>query len=185
LRTITRERLQERCVGPSCRDVALLHGHIIANGLLADFSLDGVYEVQEANFVGIANIDDPERRGGAQAVAWRNVFDLFGALWDCINEAGDAADEVFDISEVAPHLAIIVDVDRFSIDDVPHKFEVGHVWPAPRPVDREEAEHGDRQVVDMRVAVAHRLIGELRCRIEGERVATRSVSVKGISVLAP
>ena len=83
-----------------------------------------------------------------------------------VDQQPDPPHQVADIGEVAPHVAVIVDVDRAAFQDRPGELEIGHVGPAPGPVDGEEAEQRDGEAVDMRPGMGHRLVRLLGRGIE-------------------
>ena len=97
----------------------------------------------------------------------------------------DAAHQVGHVGEVAVHLAVVVDVDRRAFENALGELEQRHVRAAPRAVDREEAEHGRRQVPQVRVTVPHRLVRLLGRGVERElRVALLALIERHLLVRA-
>ena len=86
-------------------------------------------------------------------------------------ETGEhAGDDVVDVGEVAPHGAVVEHRDRFASEDLAGEDERRHVRPSPRPVDGKEPQPGQRQAVDVGIAVADRLHRLLGRGVERHRV---------------
>ena len=70
-----------------------------------------------------------------------------------VETGDDAGNDIVDIGEVAPHLAMIEQGQRLAgeqrLGENPHR----HVRPAPRPVNREEAQAGARQPVNVGIGL--------------------------------
>ena len=115
----------------------------------------------------IADVDYPPWRHRGKTVVCIDVLRAVDPDWGCIDKATNSLDQIIDIGEVAHHLAIIVDVDRLTIQHCLGEFEQGHVGPAPRTINREKAKHRHRQAVEMRIAVRHRLGRFLGRGVEG------------------
>jgi hypothetical protein len=88
------------------------------------------------------------------------------ALRGLADDAADALDDVADVGEVALHLAVVEHLNGFTRQDGFHEEEVGHVWPAPGPVDGEEAEARGGQLVEVAVGVGHQLVALLGGGVE-------------------
>ena len=61
-----------------------------------------------------------------------------------VENADYALDDVVDIGEVAPVLAVVEDLYRLTGQDGLGKLEEGHVRPSPGPIDGEETQAGCR-----------------------------------------
>ncbi len=66
---------------------------------------------------------------------------------------------VVDVGEVAPHVAVVEDLDGEPFADLLGKAVIGHVGASPRAVDGEVAEGGDGEAVEVVVGVGHHFIG--------------------------
>ena len=55
-----------------------------------------------------------------------------------VEHAHDPFDNVVDVSEVAPHIAVVKYLDRFSFEDRLSEDEQCHIRPAPGAVHREK-----------------------------------------------
>jgi len=84
--------------------------------------------------------------------------------------AHERFDHVIDVSEVALHIAIVEDVDRFAGADRAGEQVHRHVWPAPCAVDGEEAQAGDGNTEEVRVGMRQQLVRFLGRRIKAEWV---------------
>ena len=78
----------------------------------------------------------------------------------------DAFDDIIDIGEVAFHLALIEDIDRFALQNGLGKDEEGHVRPPPWTIHGKKAQAGARQPIQMGIAMSHELISLLAGGIE-------------------
>src|SRR5680860_1511339 len=87
-----------------------------------------------------------------------------------VQGADHAFHDVAYVGEVPFHLPIIEDIDGLTGEDGLREQEQGHVRPAPRSVDREEAQAGSGQLIEVTVGVGHELIGLLGGRVEAERM---------------
>ncbi len=79
------------------------------------------------------------------------------------------------VGEVAGQIAVVVHVDRLSLQDSPGEFEHGHVDAAPRTVDGEEAQSGRGEMVKVSVAVRHQLVALLGRGVQADRLVYRIV----------
>jgi hypothetical protein len=89
---------------------------------------------------------------------------------DVVERGDHAFDDVVDVREVAPHLAVIEDVDGPAVEDRLGEGEVRHVRPSPGSVHREEAQPGGREAEEVAVRVRHELVRLLRRRVEANGV---------------
>jgi hypothetical protein len=51
LRAVSREALEQISIGPCCRNIAHLHGHVVADSLFPQAFFDGIDEIQQADLV--------------------------------------------------------------------------------------------------------------------------------------
>lgn len=65
---------------------------------------------------------------------------------------------------------MVVDIDGLAFQHTLGELEQRHIRAPPRPIDREEAQAGGRQPIQMRVGVRHQLVGLLGGGIQGNRV---------------
>ena len=79
-------------------------------------------------------------------------------------------DDVIDIGKVSAHLSVVVDLDRFSIQNRLRENEEGHIWPPPGPIDREKPQTRAGNPIEMRITMGHKFIGLLAGRIERDRM---------------
>lgn len=75
-------------------------------------------------------------------------------------------DDVVDVGEIPPHLAMVEDLDRNTFQDCLGEEVVGHVRSPPGSVNREEAQPGHRQAIEMAITVGQQFIGLLSSGIE-------------------
>ena len=73
---------------------------------------------------------------------------------------------IIDIREIAVHVSVIVNLDRFSLADLVGEFEISHIRASERTVDREEAQARRRDAIEMTVRIRHELIRLLRRCVE-------------------
>ena len=92
------------------------------------------------------------------------------SLRGTLHDAEDALNDVVDVGEVALHVAVVEDLDRAALGERVGGGEVKHVRAACGSVDREEAEAGGRDIVELAVAVGQELVGFFSGRVEGDRV---------------
>src|SRR2546429_117748 len=70
---------------------------------------------------------------------------------DVIDQARYNTRNIVNIGEVAPHLAVVEELDRRVFNDGFGKQEISHVGPAPRPVNGEKSQTCDRQTIEMAI----------------------------------
>lgn len=73
---------------------------------------------------------------------------------------------IIDIREIAVHVSVIVNLDRFSLADLVGEFEISHIRASERTIDREEAQARRRDAIEMTVRIRHELIRLLRRCVE-------------------
>src|SRR6185295_5922636 len=91
-------------------------------------------------------------------------------LRNVVDQAQYDRHRIVDIGEVAAHLAVVKELDRYTLEDGPGEQEISHVWPAPWPVDREKPQAGHRKAIDVAVRIRHQLVGSLGRGIEADRM---------------
>ncbi len=96
-----------------------------------------------------------------------------------VGGADHALDDVVDIGEVAAVPAVVEDLDRTALEDGVGEFHRRHVGPAPGPVDREEAQAGAGQPVEMGVGVRHQLVRALGRGVELQRMVDALALLEG------
>jgi hypothetical protein len=77
----------------------------------------------------------------------------------------DAVDDVVDVRVIAPRRAVAVERDRLPAVDEVDELVDRHLGALPRPVDREEAQAGGRDPVQVVVRVRQQLAGALGGRV--------------------
>ena len=87
-----------------------------------------------------------------------------------LHDAKDAFNDVVDVGKVALHIAVVEDFDRSAFGERVGCGEVEHVRAACGSVNREEAEAGGRDIVELAVAVRQELIGLFCSRVKGDRI---------------
>ena len=91
----------------------------------------------------VADVVDRVRAGAAAGLRLAVV-----GLWP-VEAGNNAAHDIVDIGEVAPHVAVVEQGQRLArvegLGEDPHR----HVRPAPWPIDGEEAQAGQRQPVEV------------------------------------
>ena len=86
---------------------------------------------------------------------------------------------IVDIGEIALHIAMIIDMDRFALHNLLGKAPIGHIRPSPRSVNGEEPQACHWNIVEMRVTVGHQFIRLFRRCIERQRAVRRLAHRKG------
>ena len=99
-----------------------------------------------------------------------SIFQIRIFAGHAIERAHHPLDDVVYIGEVAPHAAVVEDVDRTALEHRPRKQKQRHVGPPPRAIHGEKAQAGRRQAVQMAVRVRHQLVGLLGRRVHAHRV---------------
>jgi len=102
-----------------------------------------------------------------------------------IADPDDTFDDVVDVGEVATHLSVVEDVDRFAFQDGLGEQEHRHVRSTPGAVDGEEAETGGWEAVEMAVGMGHQFVGLLRGGVEAQRVVHVVVDAEGHRRVGP
>ena len=167
-RPVTRQLMQKMRVGEGDRHVALLHVDEIACRAKARRGFDRGDEVHQSDRLLGADIDDAPCGDRRQAVMLHRGYEPpRGGGRGLRQQARHGLDEILHEGEVAFHISVIINVDRAPLEQGRRKFEKRHVRPAPRPIDREETQHRDRNVIQMAIGMGHLLIGFFRGGVKG------------------
>src|ERR1035438_187958 len=84
---------------------------------------------------------------------------------------GDAVHDVVYVSEVAQVPALVKELYGLALADCARKEGGRHVWPAPRPIDREKTQACDPEPVSSSVALGHELVAALGGAVKRGRKA--------------
>ena len=87
-----------------------------------------------------------------------------------VQHADHPFDDIVDVGEIPAHLAVVEDLDRFSLQNGAGELEEGHVRTAPRAVHGEKTQPRGGDAEEVAVGVRHQLVGLLGGRIEAHRV---------------
>ena len=87
-----------------------------------------------------------------------------------VDQAADRLGDIVDIGEVAPHLAVVENLDRLAGEDRLGENEHRHVRTSPGTIHRKEAQACRGKPIEMAVGMRHQLVGLFRCSIEADRV---------------
>lgn len=164
--------LERRGVGVGDGHVAGLHRHELLVGLkvviggkhalLHQHALQRVDEVEQVLGMRVADVVDAVRGEGQPVLAHLH---LGGGVHDAL----DALDDVVDVGEVAAAVAHVENLDGLPAAQLLREAEVGHVGPAHGAVNREEAQAGGRDGVELGVGGGHELVGLLGGGVERHR----------------
>ena len=121
-----------------------MHFKKLLDRRLADLSLNRIDKIHQADLVAVADIDHAERRYRGQAVARWNIRCTFGTHRHSIDQQTDAAHQILDIGKIAPHIAIVINLDRRAFDDPLSELEQRHVGAAIGAINGEKAKHRHR-----------------------------------------
>ena len=106
------------------------------------------------------------------------------ALGGTSHHADDAFHDVIDIGEVAAAVAVVVDLYGLATEQAVGEAKVGHVGPSGGAIDGEEAQAGGGYVVELAVAVGHKLVALLGGGIEAHGVVHAVVGAEGHFLVA-
>lgn len=135
-------------------DVTGLHRQELLLRRLADSLLQGLDEMHELLRLIVADVVD--------LIAVAQLIGLGRITEHMLN----ARYNIIDIREIAVHVSVIVNLDRFSLADLVGEFEISHIRASERTVDREEAQARRRDAIEMTVRIRHELIRLLRRCVE-------------------
>lgn len=135
-------------------DIARLHRQELLLRRLAEGLLQDLDEVHELLWLIVADVVDLV--AVAELILLRRITEhMLNARYNII-----------DIREIAVHVSVIVNLDRFSLADLVGEFEISHIRASERTVDREEAQARRRDAIEMTVRIRHELIRLLRRCVE-------------------
>ena len=89
-----------------------------------------------------------------------------GALRRAVKHVQDALHDVINVGKVALHIAIVENGDRFAFHHLVGEAVIRHIWAAIGAIDREEAQAGCRDAIEMAVGESHQLVALLRGGVE-------------------
>ena len=135
-------------------DVTGLHWQELLLRRLADSLLQDLDEMHELLRLIVADVVD--------LIAVAQLIDLRRITEHMLN----ARHNIIDVRKVTVHVAVVVDLDRFSLADLVGEFEISHIRASERTVDREEAQARRRDAIEMTVRIHHELIRLLRRCVE-------------------
>ena len=169
---------QGRGVGIGAVDVPCLHRKELLAGLAPCRLLDARDVVHQPCGGRVADVVDAVGRRGGGRVGRPGVPPGI-ALRDDVRDAHYPLDDVVDVGEVAPHVAVVEDLDGAVVEYGVHEEEGRHVGTSPRPVDGEEAQPRGRQSVQLGVGVRHQLVALLGGGIQAHRMGYAVVLGEG------
>ena len=165
-------------VRAGCRYVASLHRQEFLGRGLAERLFERLDEDHQFDRLVVADVVDSVGRAAASGSRVRRV-EVGVGLGDAIHDADRAFGNVVDVSEIAPHFAVVEDLDGAAGEDGLGKQPGRHVGTAPGAVNGEIAQAGGRQAVEVAVAVRHQFVGFLGGGVEAERVVDGIMHRKG------
>src|SRR4029077_17879351 len=93
--------------------------------------------------VTIADIVNPRRRTGRRPAIRRSL----------VGKAQDDPGYIIDIGKVAPHPAMVKELDRSALEDRLGEQEHRHIGPSPRPVDGEKPQTCYRKTIEVAIGM--------------------------------
>jgi hypothetical protein len=169
-------------IGVRPQHVARLHREESDHRLAIEGPFDLGDEVHHRLRMLVSDVEQSVRLVGGRRV--RSTHELHVGRRRLVENGGDAGHDVTDISEIALQFAVVEDFDGAALENCARKKEVGHIRPAPRAIDREEAQSRRGQAVEMAVAVCHQLVGLLGCGLEAHGMVDALPIVKWRNLLA-
>jgi hypothetical protein len=170
------------CISIGGGDITRLHGDKLLVGLEVEILgqnprthqllLEDLYEIEEVLGLTATYIIYGIGRNGQAILA---LFALRGAL----HHAYDTLDNIIDIGEVASAVAIVEDLDGFSLQELIGEAKVGHIGTTGRTIDRKETQACGGDIVEFRVAMRKELVALLGGSIEGYRIIHTVVHREG------
>ena len=127
------------------------------------FLLEDIDKVQQVLGLAASDVVDGIRRDGKPVLT---VFLLRGFAHD----SDDAFHDVIDIGEVASAVAVVVDLDGLTFQQLVRESEIGHVRSSGGAVDGEEAEARRRDIIKLGIAVGEEFVALLGGRIQAHRI---------------
>ena len=139
--------------------------------------LKNIHKIQQVLRLSAANVIDLVRRDG-EAVFAGLLLRSFG------HHAHDAFHDVIHIGKVASAVAIVVDLDGLTLEQLVGEAEVRHVRSTSRAIDSKEPQSGTGDVVEFAIAVSHQFVAFLGCCIKTHGVIHTIVSTEGHLLVA-
>ena len=156
-------------VGEGGRNVAGLYRREFADRLLAERLLEQGDHVEQLDRIVVADIvDAPRRRTRGRIGSIARPIGIGRGRF--VDEPHHRLHDVVDIGEIAPHLAVVEQPDRFAGVDRGGENPHRHVRAAPRTVDGEKPQARGRQIEQMRIGMRHQLVRFLRGAVQAERM---------------
>ena len=146
--------------------VPRLHGQeFLLAGLVNDAlghqtTLQRLHEVQQVLRLVVADVVDPGRVRASLAVIRGRV----------VQHIDDSLYNVVDIGEIPLHITVVEDLDGFALYQLFREGKIGHIRAAIGAVNREEAQTGGGDAVEMGIGVGHQLVGFFCGGVEGDGV---------------
>ena len=107
-----------------------------------EFLLKDIDKVQQVFGLPPADVVDSIRRDG-QSILAGLLFRSFA------HDPDDALHDVVNIREIAPTIAVIINLDGLAFQQLVRESEIGHVGASRRTVDGEKAETRGRDIVKL------------------------------------
>ena len=123
-----------------------------------EFLLEDIDEVQQVLGLAAADVVNSIRRDG-QSILPGLLFRGFA------HDTDDAFHDVIDIGEIPSTVAVVVDLDGLTFQQLVRESEIGHVRTPGRSIDGEEAQARGRDIVKLGIAVGEELVALLGGRI--------------------
>ena len=171
-------------VGAGGKDIAGLHGHVLADGFLSKMFFYQADEGVEFDGGMVADVVDAVGCAGRPRIGVRGIPIGIG-FRNPVGSPHDSLHDVVDVGEVALHASLVEHLYWLSFQNRLREQEIRHVRPAPRPVHREEPQTRRRQSVQVRIRVGHQLVRLLGGGIEGDGMVHVVVHGKRLRSVQP
>lgn len=141
------------------------------------FFLQNVYKVQQVLRLTATDVVHLVGRDGEAVFAGL----LLGGF---AHHSHDAFHYIIHVCEVPAAVAVVVDLDGFTLQQFVGEAEVGHIRTTRRTIDGEEAQTRTGDVVELAVAVGHQFVALLGGGIEADGVIYIIVGREGDLLVA-
>ena len=168
------------CVG--CGDVSRLHGDqlfmdlkVVVLGQNAgsqEFFLEDVHKIQQVLRLTATNVVDLVGRDGQAIFA----FFAFGSF---VHNTYDSLNDIIYVCKVSTAVAVIIDLDGLSFEQLIGEAEVGHIRAPGRAIDREESEARCGNVVKLAVAMGKEFVAFLGGSVQTYRIIYTVIGTEG------
>ena len=128
-----------------------------------EFLLEDIDKVQQVLGLAAADVVDGIRRDGKPVLTGL----LFRGL---AHDPDDAFHDVIDIGEIPSAVAVVVNLDSLTFQQLVRESEIGHIRTPGRTVDGEEAKARGRDIVKLGIAMGEELVALLGRRIQAHRI---------------